>query len=144
MKNIKQYDKGWVEALIDGEGSLSLIKQKGKSYKCGYTLKPILNIGNNDIRLLKQAQQIIGGGNICFCKRGIYSFTINSNILRHFLPKINLITKENQRLLLIQALNILSIHAGKKHLRTKYQLSKLNEIHDKIRYLNANCGGKSE
>jgi hypothetical protein len=58
------YNRGWIEALIDSEGSISLLKEKRPRYKAGLTYKPRLNIGNKDKRLLIKAQRIIGGDNV--------------------------------------------------------------------------------
>jgi len=86
------YDRGWIVALIDGEGSLGVQKN-------GY---PILQIWNTNLKLLKEAQSIIGGalqqvktGELS--RKPCYRLTMNKTLLSWLLPQIELIEKETQR-----------------------------------------------
>jgi hypothetical protein len=131
------YTKGWIEALIDGEGSLSLLKERRPHFKAGVTFKPRLNIGNKDARLLIRAKEIIGAGCIAGPnKNGVYNFDLSANGIRWLLPKIQLISKEEQRQLLIEALQILNRHAGRSRPRTDEELQRLEEIYHLIRKKN--------
>ena len=89
---IPDYDRGWIVALIDGEGSLGVQKN-------GY---PILQIWNTNLKLLKEAQSIIGGalqqvktGELS--RKPCYRLTMNKTLLSWLLPQIELIEKETQR-----------------------------------------------
>ena len=89
---IPDYDRGWIVALIDGEGSLGIQKN-------GY---PILQIWNTNLKLLKEAQSIIGGalqqvktGKLS--RKPCYRLTMNKTLLMWLLPQIELIEKEGQR-----------------------------------------------
>ena len=85
---IPDYDRGWIVALIDGEGSLGVQKN-------GY---PILQIWNTNLKLLKEAQSIIGGalkqvktGELS--RKPCYRLTMNKTLLSWLLPQIELIEK---------------------------------------------------
>lgn len=128
------YTKGWIEATIDCEGSLLLIKEVRPHFRDGCTYKPKVSIGNNCVPLLEYAKQIVGFGNIQppTKSRSTYQFECYSKALRKLLPKITLIVKEKQRLLLLEALAILE-----KRRRGRYYGSKrLSEIYIEIRDLN--------
>ena len=131
------YIKGWIEALIDGEGSLSLLKERRPHFKAGVTFKPRLGIGNKDVKLLIHAKEIIGAGCIIGPnKKDFYNFDLSANGIRWLLPKIRLISKEEQRLLLLEALQILNRHAGRSIPRTDEELQRLEEICHLIRSKN--------
>lgn len=104
-----EFERGWISALIDGEGSLSLYFSKQKTSN-----RPRVNckitISNTDIKLLKYAQKIIGGS---ICKKPpkgnrkpSYVLSICSGILRDILP-LPLIGKKKQQKILIRALQLL-------------------------------------
>jgi hypothetical protein len=110
---IDDYDLGWISALIDGEGSISLIKQKRAHFRDGVTYAPRLNIANTCRKLLEKAHGIIGAGAIV--GRSIDSLLqldVSSNGIRVILPRIKLIAKEKQRILLLEALDILATRRG--------------------------------
>src|SRR6266540_3207065 len=50
------YDKGWISALIDGEGCLHWERDKRINRKY-----PIITIGNTNFVLLLRAQKLLGG-----------------------------------------------------------------------------------
>lgn len=137
------YTKGWIEALIDGEGSLSLVKETRPLFAAGCTYKPRLNIGNKNLGLLKRAQSIISGGCIVHSrKREIYLLDISANGLRRLLPQITLIVKERQRLLLLEALEILSKRKGGRGQPSPLRTERLKEIYQEIRKLNGRVWNK--
>jgi hypothetical protein len=138
---IEYYDKGWIEALIDGEGSLSLIKEKRAHFKAGCTYKPRLNISNNSLELLKKARAVIGAGCI-MRKKKLKQLDVSSNGLRFLLPKIQLIVKEKQRRLLLDALHILALHKGRSREIFDEEINQLEQIYVKIRELNGGVWNK--
>lgn len=137
MIKLTEYYKGWIEALIDGEGSISLLREKRKQFRAGVTYKPRLNISNKNLKLLEQAKDIIGHGAIHpNGKSGVYNLDISAEGMRYILPKITLIVKEEQRLLLIEALKILNIHIQRGRGRTDAEIESLGVIRTNIMALN--------
>lgn len=134
------YNKGWIEALIDGEGSLSLLKEVRPTFKAGVTYKPRLTIGNKDIRLLQKARRIIAHGCITKSGKGVYNLDVSANGIRYILPKIQLITKEEQSKLLLNALHILRRQTTWKKPRTLEELQQLEQIHQEIMNKNGRKG----
>lgn len=59
------YYRGWIEAFIDSEGSLSIIKEKRPNFVAGVTYKPTLTISNRCVPMLELAKELIGGGSVC-------------------------------------------------------------------------------
>ena len=111
------YNRGWIEAMIDGEGSLSLFRESRPKTELGFSFKPTLSIGSNDKILLDHVFEIIGEGSIRpnnakSRKNTLWQYSLQSNGLRRLLPKISLIIKEKQRWLLIEALDILKERNG--------------------------------
>ena len=137
------YYKGWIEALIDGEGNLSLVKEKRSHFTAGCTYRPELAIGNKSLPLLQQAQAIIGGGSTGSRRKdGLHYLKVTAKCLREFLPLISLIVKEQQRENLLDALKTLSRHAGRNSPRSKEELTHLENLFQYNRYLNG--GNKLE
>jgi hypothetical protein len=65
VKTLSEFEKGWISALIDGEGSISLrISKKPRElrYKHDFALQPIIIITNNNRELLQKVKETIGGG----------------------------------------------------------------------------------
>jgi len=75
-KILTEYEKGWLEAFLDGEGSLSLTFSKQKT-----SPRPRIDIrmdfSNTNYEIIKKAQEICGGG----C---IVSFDPKDNRKKHF------------------------------------------------------------
>ena len=132
------YDKGWLSALIDGEGSISLLKEIRPKYRAGLTYKPRINISNKNRALLEKAKEIIGHGAILGPNgKGVYNFDVSANGCREILRRIKLIAKWQQQILLLDALNILNRRCGRsKPPRTDEEISRLDKIAKTMRRLN--------
>ncbi len=151
MNKLTQYQKGWLSALIDGEGSISLLKEKRLKFKAGYTYKARLNVGSTDLRLLQETKKIIGGG--CIIKankkhredkgyKPFWNLDISANIIRDIFPQIKLVIKDKQRKLLLEALKIISKPVKKGKPRADRVIKDLEIIHWKIRDLNSKVWNK--
>jgi len=137
------YDRGWIEAMIDAEGWLSLIKEKRPHFKAGCTYKPTLGISNNNLNILDKAKFLLGAPRAYSRNgNGVSMVAINSGRLRIVLPLLKLIAKEKQRILLLEALDILSIHRGRGDARNDKEIGRLEGIYREMRNLNAGTGGK--
>lgn len=107
-KQFTEYERGYIEALIDGEGCLCGYNRKDGEGKYSYRLI----ISNNCIEIINKAKEILGCGSIVVKhdKRHPsinYELRINSNGLRNALPQITFLTpkKEKLRLEIIEYLN---------------------------------------
>ena len=147
MKKLTDYEKGWLEAMIDGEGSISLLKEKRPKFKAGFTYKPRINVSNTCLPRLEKAKNIVGGGCIIGQDRPdrkrIYNLDVSANKIREILPQIKLVAKEEQKNLLLKALIILSRRCGRGlPPRTTEEIKKLEEIYKSIRGKNSGVGNK--
>jgi len=93
---LSDYEVGWIEALIDGEGSLTWAR--------GY---PALWITQADRRILEKFLQLTKFGCINgpyqnksakYVNRPYYRFRMSCGGLREILPQLHLISKEFRRL----------------------------------------------
>lgn len=107
-----EYDRGWLEAAIDGEGSLTFKTQlNGK--RTLQTFRPSITIGNTDRGFIEHAARLLGNPPIYIAerqslnRRTLYHITVYSNALRWILPRLRLIIKDEQRRMLLEALTLL-------------------------------------
>ena len=141
---------GWLEGIIDGEGCLNFRRvpvtspsQSGR-YKSDHTWSGTLYVGNTDLRILKRAKAIAGGGSIRSMPRQnpnakpCWAWRVHATHLRSLLPTIKLTGKERQRILLLEALALLLEHRGRSGQRHD---SRLHEIWDEMRVLNRRGNG---
>jgi hypothetical protein len=102
---MRAYDKGWLSALIDGEGCLYF----GKTNK---QFQAHCEIANASRKFLLRAQRLTGGSLVkTIMGNGHsdrYCLVIQGNNLRKLLKYIRLVIKERQRVLMLEALRIMS------------------------------------
>jgi len=114
---LSDYERGWVESLIDSEGTLGLYKNKHKPPKTkGRSFQWWVRcfVGNTNKEFLEKAQQIIGGriterktrGN----RKKSFVLELSPNNLRVLLPQLLLVAKERQRKLIVEALVLIQEH----------------------------------
>ena len=143
VKQLSDYEKGWIEAAIDGEGSLYFGKTKSKRYKRGFTWNFCVEIANTRLSFLEKAIEVVGEGKIyemgtsfrrCgFQARKVYRFSLEKrNSIEALLFQIRLSIKEKQRLLMLEALSLTKEH--KCGFLPNY--SRLEEIESEMRKLN--------
>jgi len=137
---ISERDLGWLEGFIDGEGTLGFYKARNTQTKRGFGWAPLLKIGNTHLGSLQRVADLLGGGNIVRTNdetrnpnwKRSYSYDASSGILRRILPRIRLTIKEKQRILLLEALELLSAQSRRN---VPYD-SRLEEIYLAMKVLN--------
>jgi len=110
-KILTEYEKGWLEAFLDGEGSLSLTFSKQKT-----SPRPRIDIrmdfSNTNYEIIKKAQEICGGGCIVSFdpkdnRKKTFRLSCRSSIIRNILPQLNLIVKKKQQSLILEAAGLI-------------------------------------
>lgn len=106
LKELSDYERGWIEAIIDGEGCLDLIKDRS-----GCFIR--MRVHNTDIRLTKKAEMICKSGSTHRTsakgnRKDQYEYSLIGKELFSLLSQINLIVKEHQQELLKQAYKLYS------------------------------------
>lgn len=136
-KVLSAYERGWMEAFIDGEGSLSLCYGRQKtSPRPRIDIR--IDISNTNLEILKRAQQIWGGGSISTFeytdgnRKRQYRLSCRSTIIREILPQLNLIVKREQKNLILEALSL--IDRGGKGSRKGFQGGKMRPLWKDIRF----------
>lgn len=99
---MNDYQKGWIEALIDSEGCLDWVFNNSRKYRY-----PRLSIANTCLPFLERAQTLIGGS-IYMRKaakstwKPLFTLTVRGKALMKFLPELSLIVKEHRRKQILQ------------------------------------------
>lgn len=139
MKIIKltQYEKGFLEGLIDSEGCICLYKNKTR-YNTITTI-PSLTISNINLKFLLKAKKIVKYGTIKQQKLEsgniIYEYNISPNGMRYLLPSLKLIVKEQDRKNILKVLKILDKkHGGFGKWNPNYKKSELIKLYKKLRH----------
>lgn len=133
---ISEYERGWLSAAIDGEGHVSLTKEKRPNYKAGYTFVPNIGVANISEEFILEVQRISGGGNYWMNRRGVFNYVMNPNTVYRVLPELRLIIKKEQADLLADAIEIIRHRTGKGHPRTEVEIDGLAHIQKQIVWLN--------
>lgn len=134
---MNDYEKGWIEAAIDGEGTITIgVWRTQNSIK----RKPMLRLSNNSLSYLLKAKRIIGGGIIYrqsetrgknWGQNWILELSGGAR-LRDFLPKISLDIKEAQRLLVLEALALMRNAVESRHNREQINhIARIRLLHRK-------------
>jgi hypothetical protein len=133
------YDQGWLSAIIDGEGNLSLYKSKRKNFKYKYSYVPRICVGGKCLELMERVIEIVGHGCIIQNKKSkVYNVDISANGCRKILSNINLIEKRDRRILLLEALKILERRCGRGiGGRNEIEIKRLEEIFIELKKLNS-------
>ena len=120
---LSDYQKGWLEAAIDGEGSLYFVKNKDESTRRGFVWKVIVEIGNTNIAFLEKARDTCGGGTPVKPSKGkspnwkphwkqMYYWYMKNPQIEGILPQLNLIIKSEHVWLILEALDLLKEHTA--------------------------------
>ena len=121
MPELTEREFGYLEGILDGEGTVTLCRQKRKrnwgdrSYLMNYQYCPLVAISNTDTRMLQYIKDLLGDGSINPVKsliiqrpksKTVYRYVMTRPLIREILPQISLVVKEIQRLMLIDALEV--------------------------------------
>ena len=145
---ISQREIGYLEGILDGEGCITFGKQKGKNFKRGFTWRVRVRINMTHKKTIEKCAEIIraitglNDGSIGAINpqpdirhknhKTTYAFSIRSKASRLLLPKLKLVTKEEQRTLAIKALTLLKENTS-WHGKNDVQLE---EIYQRMKFLN--------
>ena len=142
MKILNDYEKGYIEGTLDGEGCLTIYRIKRSNNHYGYYLN--VSWVNTKIEFLEKIKEILGSSSKIYNhnygkgnRNPTYLLRLTSNEIPNILNQINLVIKEEQRKILLEATPLI-IH-GK--LKTVIELrrnneEKLRELYLKLRSLN--------
>ncbi|MCE7734700.1 MAG: hypothetical protein GPJ54_07480 [Candidatus Heimdallarchaeota archaeon] len=134
MKVLTEFERGYLSASIDTDGSLSLYKNKSKAYR-GWKAEISLSFSNNSVSYLTRICDMIGSKVKLVEKKNSknYKISFRHNVLRWLLPQLELTIKENRRLYAIKILN----HFKKginQHTNTSEYEKGLELLVDKFQY----------
>lgn len=115
---LNDYEKGYLEAVIDAEGCIGLYRHiRHTGYGKGYTWEAVVSVANTRTEILKIVKSIcrdkgcISASSEPQCLRGkSYNYRIPVEIVRIILPQLGFAMKERQKELLLEALGYLQEH----------------------------------
>ncbi len=122
MKTLTEYEKGYLSAMIDGEGSITYYKTKRHDCKrAGINYFQVrLAISNNNLELLEYIKKMVNcGGSIISKKSKRYPDTISyelrysHNIIRWLIPQLHLIEKKEKAKKALDLLNALQPYSNR-------------------------------
>ena len=140
-------DLGWLEGIIDGEGSLYMYKNHRGKTKRGFSYVPELKIGMTSGAAVHRVASLVGtgyygitsqkptmlqNGKTPVSLKKIHRFVLGGDGLRKFLPLIRLTTKEEHRQLLLEASRLLTEHRSGHTPNDE----RLEEIYQSLKQLN--------
>ena len=102
MRELTDYERGFIEAMIDMDGSISMSRRKRGLVRC----QVIFN--NNSLELIEKVQRILGTYMKPVIKKGSknYKISFGSGICRWLLPQLRLTAKEEKRKLVLKFLSL--------------------------------------
>ena len=118
IRQLSLYEKGFIEAALDGEGTIGLYKEKTEKVRRGFCWRVRCQISNTNKLWLEKIKRIIGAGHIGKDYRHrenhhqCYTLYLSANVTRQLLPQIKLVIKEKRRVLTIEALHLLKEHTS--------------------------------
>lgn len=142
---ITERETGWLEGIIDGEGCITLGKSANKAYARGFTWRVRTRINMTHKKTVEKCMILtkeitgINEGSIGSInpqkKRSnhkvCHALTLRAKASLLLLKKIKLVTKERQRILAIEALELLRMNK-RKHTNDV----RLEEIYQEMKDLN--------
>lgn len=134
------YFTGSLEKAIDGEGNICLSRCKDRKYLRGYRYVPIVAIANTSEEWVEHIREFVGEGKIAYRKlrggnrKDCYIYYMTRGAMRDILPNLQLIVKEKQKQLLLEALSIIKSYDKRQHLDDAW--NRLDEIYDEMKKLN--------
>jgi hypothetical protein len=151
---LSDYERGYLEALIDGEGSLSLIFAKQvTSPRPRVDIR--ISITNINREILDKVKGIVGGGNISRKtpkgnRKPVYCYQASPTIIRWLLPQLNLIVKREQKQIILEALSMLTGVGGRRKngggglMRPLWKDQRFAELKHRLNELNCRGNTKAE
>ena len=147
VHKFSSHDSGWLEGMIDGEGTVTFRKKgstNGALCRRGFSWEPTLYICNTDRKLVERVLDVIGKGYIQARKADspnhkpllAYKLT-GSRAVHAVLSQLSLVTKERQRILVIEACALLAEHRSWGHTPND---ERLEVIWREVRTLNMGRG----
>ncbi len=143
VKSISSRDLGWLEGIIDGEGSIYFGKSRaaGITASRGFAWQARLSVDSTDESIVTRVKKIIGEGAVfsylphksSLGKKRQYKFMLANAGIRRLFPKLRLTAKERRRQLVLEAVNLLARH---RRGRTPHD-ARLEQIWGEMRRLNA-------
>ena len=140
MKLSGKIGYSYFAGFVDGEGCLTMYKEKCEQTRLGYQFHPLMRISNTNKEIIERIAGEFGGFIVTNRKNNdvrkpVHVVSFNANLLRKILPNILnlLVVKEEQCILLLEALDLLE--ARHPH-RGNINIDRLNEIYKRLRFLN--------
>ena len=118
MNELSDYNRGRIETAIDCDGHIYMTKKKRKSVKGGFLFVTHVGVTNTKIKILELLKEITGLGKVKIAawKKGnrktSWRWRLEANEQRELLPELELVIKEEQRVLILEALRLLSEHTS--------------------------------
>jgi hypothetical protein len=120
MKELNEWERGFISAFVDTDGGIYLSRRKGR--ESGYLKR--LVFFNNSKDLLDRVQEILGTTKNYQVKNGNgYELRYYGGDMKWILPQLKLVLKEHRRLTMIEFLKHSNNPEMKENLFQKFNLT---------------------
>jgi len=145
-----EHDRGYLEGVLDCDGSLYITKHKGIRNP---VYRPVVRVVNTNVELIKEVYRIIGGGGVSPCPnrsnfmvksqrelKELLHYYMNREDMWRVLPHLKLRIKDGQRQCLLLTMAILE---ETRRTKSKSDIEALDEIYLECKRLNLKGKGSA-
>lgn len=142
---LSEYDCGFLEAALDTDGYFSISTARGgiasevSKLRFPHRFVPVTGWKMTSKAFLEKVKGICGDGVVAkesatsYTKRQCYRYNMTRATMRRLLPQLQLVAKDGQRILMLEALDLLHTRGIRME---QESWSRLSEIRDTIMELN--------
>lgn len=148
MSVLSDWQRGWLEAAIDGEGTICIARHIRAEYRYGEYYQPHVSIANTNRDFVECALMICGCGRVRSCVphnkevKESFIYAMPASAMRDILPKLSLIIKERQKNLILELLTI-EVGHNTGRMITLDEIKRMREIYEEVSFLNIGKGRNS-
>ena len=139
QRRLSDLERGYLSGMIDGEGTISIVRDPDPKIKFGISHMLNCTISNTNLEVLQYIRKLcLNQGSISPRKPSSlngkvgYAYRIPVCVLRNVLPQLQLIIKKEQQKFMLEALQL----RGTFKARTQEEFNRLDEIVLEFRRLN--------
>lgn len=143
---LSETEKAWLAAIIDGEGTIELVRRKDPKSRRGFIYVPTLLVSNTNMAVLVKVWDLIGEGGVYPAKketnnwRKKWSYNGSAGVLRAILPQIlpHLIVKRGQAKKMLEYFHYIDSYliVGRKEPPPPEYYERLDLLYTEMRRLN--------
>jgi hypothetical protein len=141
MVHLSPFDIGYIAGIIDGEGTITILKNRDNRNRSGYCYRQVVQVANTNRDVIEWLRQTTGLGYVAVCNgnngRKFYAWRIHgkdaSKLLPIILPCLKIKRKNAE--LLLEYQKIMRPHRQRRYMG-KDELEHAEKLFEEIKKLN--------